>query len=136
MERFLKGKGLNDDEADEIKEELELNGFKTGGMKTDDNSKKLPAKREILKRRKEIEKELSQILKEIKSPFTIEHIKDIIYHEEEQEDLMKVVAIFDRGGDLAELNNILEIVNDAWNFFPHKCLDDFCPMEKILEYQK
>lgn len=134
LERFFKRKGLSKDEAEEIKEELELNGFKAGLINTGDNSEKIPSKEEILKRRKEIERELSQMLKEIKSPFTVEHIKDIIYQEEDRDDLMKVVAIFDRGGDLAELNNILEIVNDAWNYFPHKCLGGLCPMEKILEY--
>lgn len=94
---------------------------------------KLPSKREILKTRKEIEKELSQMFKEIKSPFTVEHIKDIIYHEEDQDDLMKTVAIFDRGGDISELSNILEITNDAWNYFPHECLGGISPMEKLLE---
>ena len=97
---------------------------------------KNPTKQEILNERKEIEKELSQMLKEIKSPFSVEHIKDIIYHEEDQDDLMKVVAIFDRGGDISELENILEIANNAWNYFPHECLGGICPMEKILESQQ
>lgn len=43
--------------------------------------KKLPSKKEILETRKEIEKEFSHMLKEIKGQFTIEHIKDIIYYE-------------------------------------------------------
>lgn len=135
LERFFKRKGLSKDEADEIREELELNGFKAGIINTGDNSGKPPSKREILKRKKEIEKELSQMLKEIKSPFTIEHIKDIIYHEEDQNDLTKVIVMFDCGQGLSEMNEILEIINDAWNYFPHKCLDDLCPMEKILEYK-
>ena len=95
--------------------------------------KKLPSKKEILETRKEIEKEFSHMLKEIKSPFTIEHIKDIIYHEKDQDDLMKVFAIFDRGGDISEAENILEITNDAWNYFTHKCLGGISPMEKLLE---
>jgi len=29
----------------------------------------------------------------------------------------------------------LQVINNAWNYFPHKCLDGLCPMEKILESQ-
>ncbi|MDP2820609.1 MAG: hypothetical protein Q8O39_00150 [bacterium] len=75
------------------------------------------------------------MLKEINSPFTIEHIKDIIYHEKDSDDLMRVVSIFDRGQGIEELNRILEIANDTWNYFSHKSLKGFCPMEKILESQ-
>ena len=46
---------------------------------------------------------------------------------------MKVITIFDRSGDLAELSNVLEIVNGAWNYFPHKSLGGPQPMKKILE---
>ena len=54
---------------------------------------------------------------------------------EETDDMMKVVAMFDRGGDASELSNILELVTDAWNYFPHKILKGLSPAEKILEYQ-
>jgi len=76
------------------------------------------------------------MLKEINSPFNVENNKDIIYHGEDSDDLMKIVSMFDRGGGAEELNKILEIVNDAWNYFPHKSLNGLCPMEKILEYQE
>jgi hypothetical protein len=51
-------------------------------------------------------------------------------------DLTQVVAMFDTGESFDELENILEIINDAWNYFPHKILDGLFPAEKILEYQK
>lgn len=89
------------------------------------------SKQQILERRKEIEQELLDFLKETKSDFGLEDIKDAIYNEEETDDMMKVVAMFDRGGDASELSNILELVTDAWNYFPHKCLGGLCPMEKI-----
>lgn len=93
-------------------------------------------KEQIIQRKKEIEQELIGLLKETKNVFTLEHIKDIIYHEEETDDMMKVVAMFDRGGDISELSNILELTNDAWNYFPHKILNGLSPAEKILEYQE
>ena len=31
---------------------------------------------------------------------------------------------------------VLEIVNEAWNYFPHKILNGLSPAEKVLEYQQ
>ena len=95
----------------------------------------IESKQQILERRKEIEQELVDMLKEIKSPFSLEHIKDIIFHEEDNDDMQKVIAIFDRGGDTSELSNILELASDAWNYFPHKIINGLSPAEKLLEYQ-
>ena len=74
------------------------------------------------------------MLKETKSDFSLDHILDAIYHEEDNDDMMKVVAMFDRGGDATELENVLELVSDAWNYFPHKLLGGLSPAEKVLEY--
>jgi len=144
LQKYYTGKPLTRDEAKEVREEAQLNGAPASiitekqereFVRPRGKSKSLKIK-EILKKRKEIEKELSQMLKEINSPFNVGHIKDIIYREENSDDLMKIVSMFDGGGGIEELNKILEIVNDAWNYFPHKSLDGLCPMEKILEYQE
>ena len=95
----------------------------------------IKSKEQILKRRKEIEQELLDMLKETESDFSLQHVKDVIFHEEEQDDMMKVVAMFDRGGDTSELSNILELVSDAWNYFPHKAINGLSPAEKLLECQ-
>ncbi len=88
-------------------------------------------KTEILKRRQEIETEITELLAEIGSDFTLDYIKDLIFNEEDNDDMNKVVAIFDRGGDTSELSNILELATDAWNYFPHKILNGLSPAEKI-----
>ncbi len=93
------------------------------------------SKQQIIERQKEIEQELIEMLKKTKSPFSLEHIKDIVFHEKEQNDMTKIVAMFDRGGDISELSNILELASDAWNYFPHKILNGLSPAEKLLEYQ-
>lgn len=89
---------------------------------------------QILERRKEIEQELVGMLKETESDFTLDHVRDVIFHEEDNDDMMKAVAMFDRGGDASELSNVLELVTDAWNYFPHKILDGISPAEKLLEH--
>jgi hypothetical protein len=91
----------------------------------------MQSKQEIMEHRKEIEQELSELLIETGSEFMLQHIKDAIYHEEDSDDMMKVVAMFDRGGDATELENILELVSDAWNYFPRKALNGLSPAEKL-----
>ncbi|MEK7140089.1 MAG: hypothetical protein AAB805_02115 [Patescibacteria group bacterium] len=93
------------------------------------------SKQQILERRKEIEQELMDILKETESDFTLDHVRDVIFHEEGNDDMMKVVAMFDRGGTATELENVLELVTDAWNYFPHKALGGNSPAEKLLEHR-
>jgi len=98
--------------------------------------KEMESKKQILQRRKEIEQEFIDLLEETGSDFGLEDIKDIIYNEDGQDSLTDVIAMFDNGLGPAELENVLEIVNDAWNYFPHKSLDGLCPTEKLLEYQQ
>lgn len=92
------------------------------------------SKQQIIKRRKEIEEELVDMLKETESDFSLQDVQDVIFNEEDNDDMTKVVAMFDRGGDASELENILELVTDAWNYFPHKIIGGLSPAERILEY--
>ena len=94
---------------------------------------KTESKQQILERRKEIDQELIDMLKETGSDFSLQHVKDAIFHEEDNDDMMEVVAMFDRGGDASELSNIIELVTDAWNYFPHKAIGGLSPAEKLLE---
>lgn len=95
----------------------------------------IESKQQILERRKEIEQELEEMLKETESDFSLQHIKDAIFNEEDSDDMMKAVSMFDRGGDPSEMENIIDLVSDAWNYFPHKILNGLSPAEKILESQ-
>ncbi|PIQ68801.1 MAG: hypothetical protein COV91_02250 [Candidatus Taylorbacteria bacterium CG11_big_fil_rev_8_21_14_0_20_46_11] len=100
----------------------------------------------ILARRKEIEGEIVDMLKETdptslklrrgKEQFTLQDVKDAIFHEEDNDDMMKAVAMFDRGGDASELSNVLELVTDAWNYFPHEILGGISPAEQLLEHNE
>ena len=96
----------------------------------------IESKQQILERRGEIEKELLDMLKETESNFSLENIKKIIYNEKGQDDLTDITAMFDTGQDRAKLKNVLKIINDAWNYFPHKSLGGISPTEKVLKYQE
>ena len=87
-------------------------------------------KQQIIDERREIEEYTVALLKKVKSDFTFKDVTDAIYNETEQGDLTKMIAMFDTGeGD--ELSNILDILTDAWNYFPHKTLGGKSPEEML-----
>jgi hypothetical protein len=85
----------------------------------------------ILQKRKELELLLDNLLDE--SPFSLEHVKSIVYEEDDNDDFMKIVALFDEGQGPGELEDILDIVTDVWNYFPHKALGGKCPAELVSD---
>ena len=88
---------------------------------------------QIILRRQEIELELADLFKQTGSDFSLDDIRRVIYEEEDQNDLAKIIPMFDTGQGGVELNNIMEVVMDAWNYFPHKTLGGISPAEKSLE---
>ena len=91
---------------------------------------------QIITKRKEIEQELNDFLKKARSDFTLEDIQEIIYEEEGSDALTKVISKFDTGQGELGMSTILETVNDAWNYFPHKILGGISPAEMLLGHQK
>ncbi len=90
-------------------------------------------KEQILAERKEIEQDIATLLNEVKSDFTLEDVKAAIYNESEQNDMSKIIPMFDTDEGKAELGEILELITDAWNYFPHKTLGGKSPKEAALE---
>ncbi len=75
------------------------------------------------------EEAVKEMLTETKSNFSLQDIKDVIFYEEDNSDVRdKMVAMFSYK-DASELDNILKLVNDAWDYFPHKSLNGLSPME-------
>lgn len=91
------------------------------------------SKKEIAQKRNDIEKQLNKIISLLELNITFDEIKEIIYNEQDQGVLHEIIGKFDTGQDIDELNKILAVVNEAWNYFPHKLLDGLSPVEKILE---
>lgn len=97
---------------------------------------KILSQQQIIEKRSEIEQELTDLLSETGIDFTLDHIKDVIYNEDGTDAMTDIITMFDTGQGAAELQNVVEVINDAWNYFPHKLLDGLSPAEKILEHQQ
>lgn len=82
--------------------------------------------------RRAIETKLSEIIRDYHITTTVETIKELILNEKRGEDFNEIVEIFTNNIDNRdEANQALEIVNAAWNFFPHKSLGGLAPIEKL-----
>lgn len=84
---------------------------------------------EILEFRGELEKDIEDFLEEIESVFSLEDVQAMIFEEEETDDMTNILAMFDDGGGVADFGNALDLVIDAWNYFPHKTLNGRSPAE-------
>ena len=91
------------------------------------------SKEEIIQKRGAIEKQLIEVIDSLGLSINFDEIKEMIYNEQNQGALHEIIDKFDSGQNIEELNKILAIVNEAWNYFPHKVLDGLSPAEKILE---
>lgn len=95
-----------------------------------------PVPHEILTRRKEIENKLSKLLEKTKSDFDVDDVKGIIYNEDGQDALTHAITMFDTGKGEFEIGEVLETLNDAWNYFPHRVMGGLSPIEKALEMKQ
>jgi hypothetical protein len=91
---------------------------------------------EIFTKRKEVESKIEDLLEKIGSNFSLEDIKQAIYEEDGNRCFAEIIAMFDKGQGINEFNKIMEIVNEAWNYFPHKIIDGLSPAEKLMEREE
>lgn len=107
-----------------------INNYDIPQVKLSFNESKFKTSKTIIDTRKEIEMDVTDLLEEANSDFTLDDIKQAIYLENESDDMQKIIAMFDTGElDIALLDTVVETVTDAWNYFPHKALDGLCPQE-------
>lgn len=85
---------------------------------------------EIVKMRQQIEERLEQIIKKTNSKLKINDIKIIIYNENGQNDIQKIISGFPNIQDFNELQQLIALIMDVWNYWPHKNLGGLSPVEK------
>ena len=92
-------------------------------------------KQEIIDYRMEVEADITDLLEETGSDFTLDDVREVIYNEEETDDMQKVIDMFDDGNP-ENLSNAVEVSTDAWNYFPHKLLNGLSPAEILFEHEQ
>jgi len=97
--------------------------------------KRRPVPLKIVEMRMAVTRRLEDLLKRSKSMYDLNDIKRIIFEEEDgNEDIMQLISMFDtgeKGG--ASFDEIIDVVNIAWNCFPHISLEGASPIESSDE---
>ncbi|KKQ18218.1 MAG: hypothetical protein US31_C0007G0024 [Berkelbacteria bacterium GW2011_GWA1_36_9] len=93
-----------------------------------------------MKNRESIKNELEVLIKKyhFEKQLSVEMVIKWVA-EEDESDVRKAnrdyqnkwLKYFNNVPDIDEFNNILQCFTDAWNYFPHKSLNDLSPMEMI-----
>jgi len=98
-----------------------------------------------MKNKKEVEKELQNLIDRyhLNEKLTVEVIKNWVF-EEKGETVTESARRFQKRAldyfknlkDIDELNEVLGIISDAWNYFPHKSLGGKSPAQLVKEELK
>jgi len=123
LREVFNNRDISKEEAEELEKELELSGLSEKMLiyKDNINMMKKESIENIYKKREKIESNLLALIKESNVKITLDSIKKIIYNEKNHS---------------KEIEKILQLINDAWNYFPHKCLKGLSPAEMVLKYSK
>jgi len=82
------------------------------------------------------EKRLARLLQDAESPVTIDQVRQVIFEGEGADSrtyLLVMLAEFNCP-DLENADDaLLQVIQDAWNYFPHRFFGGRCPAEVMLE---
>jgi hypothetical protein len=85
----------------------------------------------ILAKREELETKIADLLEAAQSDFCFHDVLEEIYREEGPEARDAIIEMFEGGGSHeSQLEEVSDVVRDAWNYFPHASLGGLCPAEK------
>ena len=90
-------------------------------------------RKELLLTRREIGKKLSKLLAEQGSPFTLDDIKAAIDNEEGTSVFGTILRMFRTEPYTPEFQILVDLIREAWNYYPHKSLGGLSPKEKAFE---
>ena len=91
--------------------------------------------REVAAHRSLLNEQLTSLLRRSGSIATLDDIKTLIFNETDarhpSEYFSDLIAMFD--ADRIDIDAILPVVQDAWNYLPHRRYNGECPYERLLQ---
>jgi hypothetical protein len=78
---------------------------------------------------------LDQLLQEAESSLTIEQAKELIFEAEREHFCSYLTAMLSAlNSNVDDIEQAeLQVIQDAWNYFPHRCFGGRCPEELFAE---
>lgn len=80
-----------------------------------------------------IEMAVANLLVRSKSHFRLDDVQQVIFDEEGPDGFHNIFMMFDSGKGKVDIGEIMEVVNDAWNYFPHRLLNGKSPAEMMAQ---
>jgi hypothetical protein len=83
---------------------------------------------------------LSELLEQANSILTLEDIKALIYDDGEDrgsrfgEYVGRLMVIFNSPDSVVDEDAALPVIQDAWNYFPHRSLSGRCPADALSQF--
>ncbi len=81
---------------------------------------------------------LSTLLQKTQSSATLNDVRELIFYERPErkfgEYFSDLITLIDPTKTGVDLDELLPIIQDAWNYFPHFHLDGLCPAKLMLEH--
>jgi hypothetical protein len=92
-----------------------------------------------MKAKDDLTKRLEKLLNQLALPqsITVSDIEDIVWNESNTTDFSRLIGMFIEGQtDINKTNEIMEIIQEAWNTYPHKNLGGKSPKQMVEEYRE
>jgi hypothetical protein len=90
--------------------------------------------REVAARRSLLNEQLTSLLRRSDSTATLHDIRTLIFNETDarhpSEYFSDLIAMFD--ADRIDIDATLPVIQDAWNYFPHRRYNGECAYERFL----
>lgn len=83
-----------------------------------------------------VEARLSALLKQAGSTLTLDKIKNLIFDSTQKQFksyVEELLAIFESLESAVDIDAAVPVIQDAWNYFPHRFLNERSPAEVLLE---
>lgn len=90
---------------------------------------KVPTKKELGEKRKEMKSRFEAVAKKYHATMTYDGLRKAIYHEDRANVADFWIALAKKGLTQKFIIDQCSLIEDLWNYLPHKCLNDNSPIE-------
>lgn len=96
----------------------------------------MPTAEELQEKRKSLKEEYGKVAKKFGAALLVNELIEEIYKEERVNVLDFWKSLEKKGLKFEVLVENTELLQDIWNYFPHKCLKDLSPIEVFTKFSK
>lgn len=97
---------------------------------------KIPTKKELKEKRKKLEEDYREVYEKFGVTLLFKDLIDAVYNEDRDNYLNFWESFEEKGLHLEVIIENTQLFEDIWNYFPHKCINGFSPIELLTKMNK